>query len=225
MCVVTYSLCDASFRCYGNGVPKKYGFVTYLEWFWSVQGFLTRIIHFLSSHFSKHSRTERSPCCRDKKNDFSWFQGWLDIRSVIPKSGSWLTQNTFQTGPPSITIKCSNGASNDPMSPYSTEYSARIGIGQSKEHGPEKRNRATGYKSNFRPGVYYSTKLDRIDNEPMIGILDDFQYVSETAKCFADPMRKRASGPSLPVNLSQKGSGFTRLRWVFLLKTWISIIV
>ena len=98
------------------------------------------------------------------------------------------------------------------MSPYSTEYSARIGIGQSKEHGPEKRNRATGYKSNFRPGVYYSTKLDRIDNDPMIGILDDFQYVSETAKCFADPMRKRASGPSLPVNLSQKGSGFTRLR-------------
>merc|ERR1719473_2209795 len=119
-----------------------------------------------------------------------------------------------QTGPPSITIKCSNGASNDPMSPYSTEYSARIGIGQSKEHGPEKRNRATGYKSNFRPGVYYSTKLDRIDNEPMIGILDDFQYVSETAKCFANPMKKRGtSGTSLPVNLSQKGSGFTRLRY------------
>ena len=121
---------------------------------------------------------------------------------------------SFKTGPPSITIKCSNGASNDPMSPYSTEYSARIGIGQSKEHGPEKRNRATGYKSNFRPGVYYSTKLDRIDNEPMIGILDDFQYVSETAKCFADPMKKRASDTSLPVNLSQKGSGFTRLRLV-----------
>merc|ERR1719285_21303 len=117
-----------------------------------------------------------------------------------------------QTGPPSITIKCSNGASNDPMSPYSTEYSARIGIGQNKEHGAEKRNRATGYKSNFRPGVYYSTKLDRIDNDPMIGILND-SYVSETAKCFADPVQKRSSNNSLPINLSQKGSGFTRLRY------------
>ena len=35
-----------------------------------------------------------------------------------------------RTGPPSMTIKCSDGASNNPMSPYATEYSARIGIGQ-----------------------------------------------------------------------------------------------
>ena len=79
------------------------------------------------------------------------------------------------------------------------------------QHGAEKRNRATGYKSNFRPGVYYSTKLDRIDNDSMIGILND-SYVSETAKCFADPVQKRSSNHSLPINLSQKGSGFTRLR-------------
>ena len=48
----------------------------------------------------------------------------------------------------------------------------------------------------------------------MIGILND-SYVSETAKCFADPVQKRSSNNSLPINLSQKGSGFTRLRSVF----------
>ena len=37
-----------------------------------------------------------------------------------------------RTGPSSLIIKCSTGASNDPMSIYSTEYSARIGLGQKK---------------------------------------------------------------------------------------------
>jgi len=128
-----------------------------------------------------------------------------------------------------MAIKCSDGASNNPMSPYATEYSARIGLGQKAEVNASlvlmivstfikpwspHRNRATGYRSNFRPGVYFSTKIDETDNAAMTGILRDV-YVTETDKCFADPKQKGAFSPvvkNLPHQIAQKGSGFTRFK-------------
>jgi hypothetical protein len=114
-----------------------------------------------------------------------------------------------------MAIKCSDGASNNPMSPYATEYSARIGLGQKAEPWSPHRNRATGYRSNFRPGVYFSTKIDETDNAAMTGILRDV-YVTETDKCFADPKQKGAFSPvvkNLPHQIAQKGSGFTRFKY------------
>jgi hypothetical protein len=114
-----------------------------------------------------------------------------------------------------MAIKCSDGASNNPMSPYATEYSARIGLGQKAEPWSPHRNRATGYRSNFRPGVYFSTKIDQTDNQAMTGILKDV-YVTETDKSFVDPKQKGAFSPvveNLPDQIAQKGSGFTRFKY------------
>ena len=69
-------------------------------------------------------------------------------------------------GPVTKHIQVSNGADCNQTKFYVTEYSYR--------HGKEDflprvgKHYGTGYKSNFRPGLYYSRKLDEIDN-PVFG--------------------------------------------------------
>ena len=73
-------------------------------------------------------------------------------------------------------------------------------------------HRKTGYLSNFRPGVYYSSKLDETDNTSMIKVLSD-NYVSVNSKEF-NTMRPGATGQErLPIKLAQKGTGFTRVKY------------
>ena len=60
----------------------------------------------------------------------------------------------------------SRGPDNDIMKFYITEYSTKHGIdGFSPRYV---KHNGTGYKSNFRPGVYYNRKLDELDN-PVMG--------------------------------------------------------
>lgn len=59
----------------------------------------------------------------------------------------------------------STGPDNNIMKFYITEYSSRVGIdGFQPRKG---QHSGTGYQSNFRPGVYYSRKLDELDNPEM----------------------------------------------------------
>ena len=59
----------------------------------------------------------------------------------------------------------SKGAEKNIMKFYITEYSSKHGIdGFSPRSGKKS---GTGYQSNFRPAVYYSRKLDELDNPTM----------------------------------------------------------
>ncbi len=62
-------------------------------------------------------------------------------------------------------VNSSNGADTDIMKFYSTSYSSSFG----KEQFTPRTGRhiGTGYQSNFRPGVYYSERLDELDNPAM----------------------------------------------------------
>ena len=69
-------------------------------------------------------------------------------------------------GPVTAHIQSSKGPDTNVMKFYTTEHSAKYGhegfqprVGQ---------HSGTGYQSNFRPGVYYSRKLDELDN-PVMG--------------------------------------------------------
>ena len=68
-------------------------------------------------------------------------------------------------GPGNPHVLQSNGADADLMKFYCTEYSTSYG---KESFDPRKgKHRGTGYQSNFRPGVYYSRKLDELDNPSM----------------------------------------------------------
>ena len=60
----------------------------------------------------------------------------------------------------------SYGPDNNIMKFYITEYSSKLGIDNFQPcYGQAV---GTGYKSNLRPAVYYSRKLDELDN-PVMG--------------------------------------------------------
>ncbi len=68
-------------------------------------------------------------------------------------------------GPATAHLQASNGPDTRINQFYITEYSNRYG-----QDGFQPRtgnHRGTGYQSNFRPGVYYSRKLDELDNPKM----------------------------------------------------------
>ena len=68
-------------------------------------------------------------------------------------------------GPPTPHITQSKGPDTNLMKFYITEHSTNYGkagyIPRSGKHV------GTGYQSNFRPGVYYSRRLDELDNPTM----------------------------------------------------------
>ena len=71
-----------------------------------------------------------------------------------------------QIGKPNKHVNESYGAGNNIMKFYITEYTSRLGI---DDFVPQKGSCVgTGYQSNFRPGVYYTRKLDELDN-PVMG--------------------------------------------------------
>lgn len=84
-------------------------------------------------------------------------------------------------GPGNPHILQSNGADVDLMKFYCTEYSTNYGQeGFDPRRG---KHQGTGYQSNFRPGVYYSRKLDELDNPAMGRLLTD-NYSSITKNHF-----------------------------------------
>ncbi len=69
-------------------------------------------------------------------------------------------------GPSTTHVNASNGADVKINQFYITEYSNKYGKdGFMPRAGGHK---GTGYQSNFRPGVYYSRKIDELDN-PKLG--------------------------------------------------------
>ena len=68
-------------------------------------------------------------------------------------------------GPVTKHVQASTGADCGVEKFYVTEYSSNHG---KEGHVPRLgKHTGTGYKSNFRPGVYYSRRLDEIDNPPV----------------------------------------------------------
>ncbi|XP_071941327.1 stabilizer of axonemal microtubules 4-like [Antedon mediterranea] len=109
-------------------------------------------------------------------------------------------------GPKTYHISASHGPDTDMMKFYSTNYSTKYG-----KDGFEPRlgkHVGTGYKSNFRPGVYYSARLDEKDN-PAMGQIIRGNYNSITQLHFK-PSRDSNGTDRLPSNLAQVGSGFVR---------------
>ena len=70
-------------------------------------------------------------------------------------------------GVPSRHVNQSNGADTNLMKFYSTTNSTTYGRKFSTFEPRQGRHTGTGYLSNFRPGVYYSGRLDELDNPTM----------------------------------------------------------
>ncbi len=64
-------------------------------------------------------------------------------------------------------IKESYGGDTDPLKFYCTQYGTKYGKAFAKFEPRTTRHTGTGYQSNFRPGVYYSARLDQLDNPAM----------------------------------------------------------
>ena len=70
-------------------------------------------------------------------------------------------------GPATKHIKESYGGDTDPLKFYCTQYGTKYGKAFAKFEPRTTRHTGTGYQSNFRPGVYYSARLDQLDNPAM----------------------------------------------------------
>ncbi|XP_066910668.1 stabilizer of axonemal microtubules 4-like [Clytia hemisphaerica] len=111
-----------------------------------------------------------------------------------------------QIGKPNKHVNESYGAGNNIMKFYITEYSSRLGI---DDFTPQKGScEGTGYKSNFRPGVYYTRKLDELDN-PTMGKIVDKNYKSLTHKDY-QPSRGHSGKEPLPLSTQTASTGFSK---------------
>ncbi|XP_043915586.1 protein phosphatase 1 regulatory subunit 32 [Protopterus annectens] len=113
----------------------------------------------------------------------------------------------IQTGSASPYVKASLGGDANPMKFYATTYTTSYNHEGFK---PQQRQLlfSTGYKSNFRPAVYYTNSLDRLDN-PVLGYLFQDNYASITGKHFM-PYDTPTGAEPLPMKTHSAGSGFMR---------------
>jgi len=70
-------------------------------------------------------------------------------------------------GVPNKHVKESYGGDSDIMKFYCTTNATTFGQKYSSFQPRTGRHTGTGYLSNFRPGVYYSQRLDQLDNPAM----------------------------------------------------------
>ncbi len=70
-------------------------------------------------------------------------------------------------GVPNRHVSASHGADTNLMKFYSTQNSTTYGSRWAKFEPRTGKHTGTGYLSNFRPGVYYSGRLDQLDNPAM----------------------------------------------------------
>ncbi|XP_071481212.1 stabilizer of axonemal microtubules 4-like [Diadema antillarum] len=110
-------------------------------------------------------------------------------------------------GQPTSHMSTSQGPDADIMKFYSTTYATTYG-GEHEPFVPRTgKHIGTGYQSNFRPGVYYSQRLDELDNPAMGRIIRD-NYNSITTMHFK-PSIGSDGKDRFPVQLTQVKSGFT----------------
>ncbi|XP_070541928.1 stabilizer of axonemal microtubules 4-like [Ptychodera flava] len=103
-------------------------------------------------------------------------------------------------------VCASYGPDTDLMKFYSTIYSTKYG--KEPFYPRPGKHVGTGYQSNFRPGVYYTKRLDDLDN-PSMGNIVAGNYKSITTKHYQPSHDSNGKDP-LPWNLHQPGSGFVR---------------
>jgi len=64
-------------------------------------------------------------------------------------------------------VLASNGPETYPMDFYSTTNSVTYGLPYQNFSPKNGRHKGTGYGSNFRPAVFYNSKMDDVDNPAM----------------------------------------------------------
>ncbi|XP_013385451.1 protein phosphatase 1 regulatory subunit 32 [Lingula anatina] len=119
------------------------------------------------------------------------------------------TMASLPYGSCSAHIQASKGADSNIMKFYCTEHASNYGKNWEKFRPRPSRHTGTGYLSNFRPGVYYSRRLDDVDNPAMARLIAK-NYHSVTELAF-QPYKVSSSGKDpLPMSVYQAGSGFIR---------------
>ncbi|XP_039251306.2 stabilizer of axonemal microtubules 4-like [Styela clava] len=113
----------------------------------------------------------------------------------------------LKTGPPISIIKASRGAQSNLTNFYSTSYQT--------SHGDDNfipkpvKSVGTGYKANFRPDIYYTTRLDQLDN---LELGKDLKQNYETF--YMKQHRAYTTGSDgkdkLPLKIISRKSGFTQ---------------
>jgi len=113
----------------------------------------------------------------------------------------------LQAGKYNKHVNESYGPDNNIMKFYTTQYSSSHGLdGFKPKYG---HHSGTGYNSNFRTGVYYSRKLDELDN-PFVGQLVSDNYCSLTHKDYIGCKGSNGKDP-LPNSLIQPlSSGYLK---------------
>ncbi|XP_046360732.2 protein phosphatase 1 regulatory subunit 32-like isoform X2 [Haliotis rufescens] len=111
-------------------------------------------------------------------------------------------------GSRNIHINKSHGPDTNMMKFYVTQNSTTHGRFWDNYKPRQGRHTGTGYKSNFRPAVYYSQRLDEVDN-PVMGRICGNNYVSMTTKDFK-PYQENSGLEPLPRSAHQTDSGFVR---------------
>ncbi|XP_074662941.1 stabilizer of axonemal microtubules 4-like [Tubulanus polymorphus] len=105
-------------------------------------------------------------------------------------------------------VNASYGADSNIMKFYCTQNGTTYGRSWQKFQPRKGKHTGTGYLSNFRPGVYYSQRLDELDN-PAMGRIVAKNYLSITKKHFL-PYAGADGKEPLPNSVHQVESGFIR---------------
>lgn len=106
-------------------------------------------------------------------------------------------------------VNTSYGPDPNLMKFYCTQYSTTHQGSRLANFKPRPgKHTGTGYLSNFRPGVYYSSRLDELDNPAMGRIVAD-NYHTVTEKHF-QPYQTPTGTEPLPNACTQMPSGFVR---------------
>lgn len=116
-------------------------------------------------------------------------------------------QGALSQGSATKHVQSSRGADCNLNNFYVTEYSTNHG----KEGYIPRKGKAigTGWMSNFRPGLYYSRKLDEFDN-PSVGQLLADNYSSSNKLQFPSLISGANGKDRLPKSVLVKKSGFVR---------------
>ncbi|XP_052807278.1 protein phosphatase 1 regulatory subunit 32-like isoform X2 [Mya arenaria] len=112
------------------------------------------------------------------------------------------------TGTRTAHIQSSHGPDTNMMKFYVTQNSTTYGKHYENFKPRPGRHSGTGYLANFRPGVYYNSRLDHQDN-PTLARICAKNYRSVTSIDFQGFKENRGNEP-LPFNCHQVGSGFVR---------------
>ncbi|ESO89754.1 hypothetical protein LOTGIDRAFT_204303 [Lottia gigantea] len=105
-------------------------------------------------------------------------------------------------------INQSYGPDTNVMKFYVTENSTKYGKQWENFKPRTTRHTGTGYLSNFRPGVYYSQRLDEVDN-PAMGNIVAKNYHTVTQRDFL-PYQENSGNEIFPGHVHQTGTGFIR---------------